>query len=114
MDESTISSNTDNSLMSRETDANSFISTSFESQCPISKNLKNHIIKAIVANLKDIIEENQANGRNKYTFKDNIFYLEQIPSFSLGKYVKHLVECTRMNISTLILSGFSFLFPIKY
>ena len=104
MDESTISNNTDNSLMSRETDANSFISTSFESQCPISKNLKNHIINAIVANLKDIIEENQANGRNKYTFKDNIFYLEQIPSFSLGNYVKHLVECTRMNISTLILS----------
>ena len=104
MDESTSSINTDNSLMSKETEANSFISTSFESQCPISKNVKKNIINAIVANLKDIIEENQANGRNKYTFRDNIFYLEQIPSISLEKYIKHLVECSQMNISTLILS----------
>ena len=104
MDESTSSNNTDNSLMSKETEANSFISTSFESQSHMSKNIKKNIINAIVANLKDIIEENQANGRNKYTFRDNIFYLEQIPSFSLEKYIKHLVECSQMNISTLILS----------
>ena len=103
MDESTISNNTDNSLVSLETEANSMISTSFESQCPISQNLKNHIISAIVTNLKDIIEENKQQGRNKYIFKD-IFYLEQIPLISLEKYVRLLVKYTQMNISTLILS----------
>ena len=57
MDESTLSSYTDNSVISKETEANSTINTSFESQCPISPYLKNHIINAIVTNLKDIIED---------------------------------------------------------
>jgi hypothetical protein len=104
MDESTSSANTNNSLISRETEANSIISTSFESQIPISPNLKNHIINAIVTNLKDIIEENNQNGRNKYIFRDNFFYLEQIPPISLDKYIRHIVKYTQMNISTLILS----------
>ena len=104
MDESTLSSYTDNSVISKETEANSTINTSFESQCPISPYLKNHIINAIVTNLKDIIEENKQNGRNKYTFRDNIFYLEQIPSISLDKYIRHIVKYTQLNISTLILS----------
>ena len=104
MDESTLSSYTDNSVISKETEANSTINTSFESQCPISPYLKNHIINAIVTNLKDIIEENKQNGRNKYTFRDNIFYLEQIPSISLDKYIRHIVKYTHLNISTLILS----------
>ena len=103
MDESTNSIYTDNSLLSRETEANSMISTSFESQCPISQNLKNHIITAIVTNLKDIIEENKQQGRNKNIFRD-IFYLEQIPSITLEKYIRHIVKYTQMNISTLILS----------
>lgn len=104
MDESTLSNYIDNSLISKETEANSFISTSFESQCAISQSLKNHIINAVVANLKDIIVENQQNGLNKYAYKDNIFYLEQTPSISLEKYIRHLVKYTQMNISTLILS----------
>lgn len=104
MDESTLSNYIDNSLISKETEANSFISTSFESQCPISQSLKNHIINAVVSNLKDIIVENQQNGLNKYAYRDNIFYLEQTPSISLEKYIRHLVKYTQMNISTLILS----------
>jgi hypothetical protein len=104
MDESTLSYNTDNALTSKETEASSSISISFEYQCPISQNLKNHIIKAIVANLKDIIEENKQNGRNKYIFRDNVFYLEKIPSITLDKYIEHIVKYTDMNISTLILS----------
>ena len=104
MDESTLSNYIDNSLISKETEANSFINTSFESQCPISQSLKNHIINAVVANLKDIIVENQQNGLNKYAYRDNIFYFEQTPSISLEKYIRHLVKYTQMNISTLILS----------
>jgi hypothetical protein len=104
MDESILSSNTDNSLISRETESNSIISTSFEAQSPISQNLKNHIINAIVANLKDIIEENNQNGRNKYIYRDKVFYLENIPPITLDKYIRHLVKYTGLNISTLILS----------
>ena len=37
--------------------------------------LKNHIINAIVANLKEIIEENKKNNKNKdYSFKNFNFY----------------------------------------
>ena len=103
MDEQ-LSSNTDISLISKETEANSSINASFESQCPISPSLKNHIINAIVANLKEIIEENKKNNKNKYILKDNIFYLENLPPISLEKYVQHLVKFTQMNISTLILA----------
>jgi hypothetical protein len=102
--EDQISSNTDISLMSKETDANSSANASFESQCPISPSLKNHIINAIVANLKDIIEENKKNNKYKYILKDNIFYLENLPPISLEQYVQHLVKSTQMNISTLILA----------
>ena len=104
MDESSFLNNTDISLISKETEANSIINASFESQCPISLELKNHIINAIVANLKDIIDENQKKNKYKYTLSDNIFYLEQIPPISLEKYVRHLVKYTQMNISTLILA----------
>ena len=103
MDEQ-LSSNTDISLISKETEANSSVNASFESQCPISPSLKNHIINAIVANLKDIIEENKKNNKYKYILKDNIFYLENLPPISLEKYVQHLVKFTQMNISTLILA----------
>ena len=102
--EDQISSNTDISLMSKETDANSSANASFESQFPISPSLKKHIIKAIVANLEDIIEENKKNNKYKYILKDNIFYLENLPPISLEKYVQHLVKYTQMNISTLILA----------
>ena len=98
------SSNTDISLNSKETEANSSINASFESQCPISPSMKNHIINAIVANLKDIIEENKKNNKYKFILKDKIFYLENLPPISLEKYVQHLVKFTQMNISTLILS----------
>ena len=103
MDEQ-LSSNTDISLISKETEANSSVNASFESQCPISPSMKNHIINAIVANLKDIIEENKKNNKYKYILKDNIFYLENLPPISLEKYVQHLVKYTQMNISTLILA----------
>jgi hypothetical protein len=102
MDESSLGYNTDISLISKETDTNTSTNTSFESQCPISPNLKNHIITAIALNLKDLIEENKQN--NNFVWKDNIFYLEQIPPISLEDYIRHLVKYTNMNISTLILS----------
>ena len=102
MDESSLGNNTDISLISKETDTNTSTNTSFESQCPISPNLKNHIITAIALNLKDLIEENKQN--NNFVWKDNIFYLEQIPPISLEDYIRHLVKYTNMNISTLILS----------
>ena len=102
MDESSLGNNTDISIISRETDANTSVNTSFESQCPISPNLKNHIISAIALNLKDLIEENKKN--NNFFWKNNIFYLEQIPPISLEDYIRHLVKYTNMNISTLILS----------
>lgn len=102
MDESSLGYNTDISLTSKETEANTSIITSFESQCPNSPNLKNQIITAIVLNLKDLIEENKQN--NNFIWKDNIFYLEQIPQISLEDYIRHLVKYTNMNISTLILS----------
>ena len=104
MDESSLGYNTDNTLISKETDTNTSVNTSFESQCPISANVKNHIIKAIASNLKDIIEQNEQMGNNKYLWKDKVFYLEQVPPISLESYINHLVKCTNMNISTLILS----------
>ena len=103
MEKSTISNYTNTSFLSLETEANSMVSTSFESQYPISQNLKSHIITAIVTNLKDIIKENKKQGRNKNIFKD-IFYLEQIPPIALETYIRHIVKYTQMNISTLILS----------
>ena len=104
MDESILTSNIDNSLSSREIESNSIVSTTFESHCPISPNLKSHIVKAIVANLKDIIKDNIQNGLNNYFYRDNIFYLEEIPPVSLDDYVQRLVKYTEMNISNLILS----------
>ena len=103
MDESSSSfNNTDNSLVSKETEANS--STSFETQYPLlSETQKNNIINAITANLKDIIQENKQNGGEKYINKD-LFYLQFIPSISLGNYIKRLVKYTKMDISSLILS----------
>ena len=104
MDEQSLSYNADSSLNSKETDAtNSSISTSSEIQNPKSANLKNHIICAITANLKDIIEENKKMCGGTI-LKDNIFYLEQLPPISLENYIRHLVNYTGMNISTLILA----------
>jgi hypothetical protein len=104
MEDLFLNNNVDNSLISKETEANSSSNTSFESQIPISSNLKNHIINAIVSNLKDIIKENQKNNKNKLIFKDNIFYLEDLPPISLEKFIQHLVKFTQMDISTLILA----------
>lgn len=101
MDDSSLGYNyTYTSSVSKETDA----SSSFESQCQITPNLKNHIINAIASNLKDIIKENQKMQKNKFTFRDKVFYLEQIPPISLEDYIQRLVTYTNMNISTLILS----------
>ena len=103
MDESSLGYNyTYTSSVSKETDA----SSSFESLCQsqITPDLKNHIINAIAANLKDIIKENEKMQKNKYMFRDKVFYLEQIPPISLEDYIQHLVKYTNMNISTLILS----------
>ena len=104
MEELILNNNIDSSFISKETEANSSNNASFENQCPISSNLKNHIISAIVSNLKDIIKENQKNNKNKLILKDNIFYLEHLPPISLEKFIQHLVKYTQMNISTLILA----------
>jgi len=104
MEELFLNNNIDSSFISKETEANSSNNASFENQYPISSNLKNHIINAIVSNLKDIIKENKKNNKNKLILKDNIFYLEDLPPISLEKFIQHLVKYTQMDISTLILA----------
>jgi hypothetical protein len=102
--EQSLSYNADNSLNSKETDATlSSVGSSFENQKQTSRNIKSHIIAAIAANLKDIIEENKKMYHNT-PLRDNIFYLEQLPPISLENYIRHLVTYTNMNISSLILS----------
>ena len=104
MNESSSSlNNTDNSLASKETEANSSINISFEKQNISSETLENQIISAITANLKEIIEENKKNEGEKYIMHD-LFYLEKIPTISLENYIKRLFKYTKMNISTLILA----------
>ena len=104
MEELFLNNNIDSSFISKETEANSSNNASFENQYLISSNLKNHIINAIVSNLKDIIKENKKNNKNKLILKDNIFYLEDLPPISLEKFIQHLVKYTQMDISTLILA----------
>lgn len=105
MDESLGSSNNDNSLLSKETTFStiSALSSSFESQCPISSELKKKIIDAVAINLHEIILENKQNNDEKY-IKNDIFYLSKIPPISLIDYIKRLVKYTRMDISSLILA----------
>jgi len=74
MDELNLSHNTDNSLFSRETEANSINTSSSEGKFHISVINESQIIKAIVANLSDIIEENLKRINIKYISKNNIFY----------------------------------------
>ena len=104
MDESNLSHNTDNSLFSRETEANSVNTSSTEGKFHFSVINESQIIKAIVSNLNDIIEENRKRINMKYISKDNIFYLEQLPNISFGDYILHLMKYTHINISTLILA----------
>ena len=104
MDESSLVFNTLNSS-SRETELNTTTSpTSFESQDVFTPSLKSHIIRAIVNNLKEIMEENKQMGNGVLNLKDNIFYLEQIPDISLENYIYHLIKYTDMSISSLILA----------
>lgn len=105
MDESYGSSNMDNSIQSKETNLStiSALSSSFESQCPISSELKKKIIDAIAINLNEIIYENKQNNDEKYIIND-IFYLSRIPPISLTDYIKRLVKYTGMDISSLILA----------
>ena len=104
MDESNLSHNTDNSLFSRETEANSINTSSSEGKFHLSIVKESQIIKAIVANLNDIIEENRKIINMKYISKDNMFYLDQLPNISFGDYILHLMKYTHINISTLILA----------
>ena len=104
MDELNLSHNTDNSLFSRETEANSINTSSSEGKFHISVINESQIIKAIVANLSDIIEENLKRINIKYISKNNIFYLEQLPNLTFGDYILHLMKYTHINISTLILA----------
>jgi hypothetical protein len=104
MDELNLSHNTDNSLFSRETEANSINTSSSEGKFHFSVVNESQIIKAIVANLNDIIEENRKRINMKYISKDNIFYLEQLPNISFGDYILHLMKYTHINISTLVLA----------
>jgi len=104
MEELFLNNNIDSSFISKETEANSSNNASFENQYLISSNLKDHIINAIVSNLKDIIKENKKNNKSKLILKDNIFYLEDLPPISLEKFIQHLVKYTQMDISTLILA----------
>ena len=104
MDESNLSHITDNSLFSGETEANSINNSSSENKQQLSLINETQIIKAIVANLNDIIEENRKRINIKYITKDNLFYLDQLPNISLGDYIIHLMKYTHISISTLILA----------
>ena len=104
MDESNLSHITDNSLFSGETEANSINNGSSENKQQIPLINESQIIKAIVANLNDIIEENRKRINIKYITKDNLFYLDQVPNISFGDYIIHLMKYTHISISTLILA----------
>ena len=104
MDESNLSHITDNSLFSGETEANSINNSSSENKQQLSLINETQIIKAIVTNLNDIIEENRKRINIKYITKDNLFYLDQLPNISLGDYIIHLMKYTHISISTLILA----------
>jgi len=104
MDESNLSHITDNSLFSGETEANSINNGSSENKQQIPLINETQIIKAIVANLNDIIEENRKRINIKYITKDNLFYLDQLPNISFGDYIIHLMKYTHISISTLILA----------
>ena len=104
MDELNFSHNTDNSLFSGETEANSINTSSSDNKYQTSLINESQIIKAIVANLNDIIEENLKRINIKYISKNNIFYLEQLPNLTFGDYILHLMKYTHINISTLILA----------
>lgn len=104
MNESNLSHITDNSLFSGETEANSINNGSSENKQQIPLINESQIIKAIVANLNDIIEENRKRINIKYITKDNLFYLDQLPNISFGDYIIHLMKYTHISISTLILA----------
>ncbi len=104
MDESNLSHITDNSLFSGETEANSINNGSSENKQQIPLINESQIIKAIVANLNDIIEENRKRINIKYITKDSLFYLDQLPNISFGDYIIHLMKYTHISISTLILA----------
>ena len=104
MDESNLSYNTDNSLISRETEANSINTSARKNKNKISYIKDKQIIKAIASNLNDIIAENSKMINLKYISKDNLFYLDQLPNISLEDYILYLMKYTQINISTLILA----------
>ena len=91
------SNNTDNSINSKETE----ISSSFESQTFEISNLNEQIINSIVLNLEIILKENKSLLRNVPL---DIFYSPFTPSISLSDYIKLLMEYSKMDISTLIIS----------
>ena len=104
MDESNLSYNTANSLIPRETEANSINTSPRKSKNKASYIKDKQIIKAITGNLNDIIAENSKMINLKYISKDNLFYLDQLPNISLEDYILYLMKYTQINISTLILA----------
>ena len=88
---------TDNSNISKDTE----VSSSFENHSLEIIDLNNNIIDSIVFNLKDIIKDNKTKA--KYP-KQDIFYLSFIPPISLNEYLKEIMDQTKMDISTLIIS----------
>ena len=104
MNELNFSHNNDTSLISGETEANSINTSSSENKSQLSVIGETKIIKAIISNLNDIIEENKKRINRKYISKDNLFYLEKLPNISLGDYILYLIKHININISTLILA----------
>ena len=82
---SLLSSTTDNSIVSKETEINS----SYESQTSKETDLNNRIINAISLSLKDIINDNFQV--EKFVKKD-IFYLSFIPPISLKDFINRLYK----------------------
>jgi hypothetical protein len=102
MNESNISSTTNNSINSKDTESNS-LNTSFEIQYKIPSYQKSHIIKAMAAELEDIILENSKS--NIKISKDQYFYINNVPEVSIENYLRHIMKYSDMNVSSLIISN---------
>lgn len=101
MDISTCSSTTINSTQSNL----ATINTSFESQCPKTKEINARIIKSIYANLLEIIEENEQKikkGKLKKIY--DLFYLHRLPLIPLLDFMQKLIDFSKADVSVLIMT----------
>ena len=107
MDESSLSRfTTEDSISINKKEESFYKCASSEKNFPIyiSKDLKKRIIKSIAQNLKAIMKENIQNNQMQFIIKSDIFYLNYFPRISIEDYINRIYKCSKMNISTLIIS----------